>query len=274
MKIGIAQIDIALNDKSSNLNKCEKWIQQAQQAGVEILVFPECTLTGYVYKSREEAMQVAETVPGDLSANVIKLCAKYQITVVLGLLEKDQGVLYNTALLIDPKGIIGKYRKTHLIYLGVDRYTTNGDNIAVFDLPQGKVALLICYDMRFPEAARVAALQGAQVILSPTNLPQGAEVYANFINQTRACENRVFLVSANRVGVERGVQFIGKSQIIGTGGQILAQGSPDAEELLIADVAMEQALIKKTVNSPGEYEYDIFNDRQPALYKEVIKTQD
>ncbi len=271
MRIGVAQIDSIFNDKATNLNKCEQFIKQARQKYVDLLVFPECTLNGYVFNSFDEAYEAADVIPGDLTDSLILLCREYQITAVFGLLEKENGLLYNTALLITPEGIAGKYRKTHLLYLGVDRYTTPGDDIPVFNLPQARVALLVCYDLRSPEAARVAALKGAQIILSPTNLPKGAKAYANFINQTRACENRVFLVSADRVGMERGVQFIGKSQIISIGGQVLAEASIDKEELIYADILPNQADTKHIVNIPGEYEFDVFGDRQPSLYNVMVK---
>lgn len=271
MRVAVAQIDSVFNDKTTNLKKCEQFIKQARQEYVDLLVFPECALNGYVYNSFDEAYEAADPVPGDLTDSLVLLCKKYQITCVFGLLERRDGQLFNTALLVSPEGIVGKYSKTHLIYLGVDRFTSPGDDIPVFELPQAKVAMIICYDMRFPEAARSAALKGAQIILSPTNLPTGAKAYASFINKTRALENRVFLVSADRVGVERGVQFIGKSQIISTGGQVIAEASIDQEELIYADILPNQADIKHIINIPGEYEFDIFGDRQPALYDAIVK---
>jgi predicted amidohydrolase len=96
----------------------------------------------------------------------------------------------------------------------VDRYISRGEDLPVFSIPQGKVGISICYDQRFPEHARIMALKGAQIIVHPTNLPENAEAYANFFNQARACENRLFVISANRVGQERNVRFIGRSQII------------------------------------------------------------
>ncbi len=271
MRVGIAQINILLKNKAANLKKCEQFIKQAQQEQVDVLVFPECTINGYVYNSFDEAYAEADPVPGDLTDSMVSLCKEHQITAVFGLLEKENGLLYNTAVLITPEGMAGKYRKTHLLYLGVDRYTSPGDDVPIFNLPQARAAMLICYDLRSPEPARTAALKEAQIILSPTNLPEGANAYADFINKTRACENRVFVVSANRVGVEQGVQFIGKSQIVSIGGQILVEASRDKEELIYADIIPNQADIKHIVCIPGEYEFDVFGDRQPALYKVLVK---
>ena len=271
MRLGVAQIDCEFKNKSSNLQKCKLYIKQAKLKSVDLLVFPECTMNGYVYGSFDEAFIEAETVPGNLTDKLMSLCSQYQITAVFGTLEKDNDLLYNTAVLITPDGIAGKYRKTHLLYLGVDRFTSPGSSISVYRLPQAKVAPLVCYDLRAPEPTRVAALMGAQIILSPANLPIGAEAYSNFINKTRACENKVFIVSANRVGKENGFGFLGKSQIINSSGAVLAEASNDKEELIYADISPEASNIKHNVIIPGQYEYDIIGDRKPHLYDILVK---
>lgn len=270
MQIAAAQIDISIGDKSANLKKCKHFLRLAARQGVELLVFPECALTGYVFNSFDEAFPVSETVPGESTPVLEKTCREYKITTVVGLLERDGGKLYNTAVLITPEGLVGKYRKTHVLCLGVDRYVSRGEELPVFSTLQSKPGILICYDLRFPETARILALKGTQVILNPTNLPKGAEAYANFFNQTRANENRVFLVSANRVGVERNVRFIGRSQIIDVFGRVLAEGNERDEELLRAEIKPSQADSKHVFVRPGEYEFDTFGDRRPELYGPLI----
>lgn len=273
MRVGAAQIDISIGAKTVNLNKCLHFLKMGAQQNIEQLVFPECALTGYVFNNFDEAFQISETVPGRSTKLLEEACHKYKITIVVGLLEQDKGKLYNTAVLINPEGLVGKYRKTHTLYLGVDRYISRGTSLPVFALSQGKVGILICYDQRFPEPARVMALNGAQVILNPANLPEGAEAYANFFNRARACENRLFIISANRVGEERNVRFIGRSQIINYSGEVLAEGSKAGEELITAEIRPGQADVKHVVNTPGEYEFDIFGDRQPELYQPIIHSK-
>ncbi|MCK5601865.1 carbon-nitrogen hydrolase family protein [Candidatus Pacearchaeota archaeon] len=266
MLVGAAQINISIGRKKENLSKCLNLLKKAAVQHIELLAFPECTLTGYVFNSYDEAFLMAETIPGD-STNLLKeACHKYKITALVGLLEHDGGKIYNTAVLINPEGLVGKYRKSHTLCLGVDRYILPGEDLPVFSLHQTKVGILICYDQRFPEPARVMALKEAQVILNPANLPQGAEAYPNFLNQARACENRVFIVHANRVGEERNVRFIGRSQIIDYSGRILAEGSSTDEEIIKAQIKPEEANLKHVVNVPGEYEFDVFGDRRPDLY--------
>ena len=271
MLVGAAQINISIGRKKENLSKCLNLLKKAAVQHIELLAFPECTLTGYVFNSYDEASLMAETIPGD-STNLLKeACHKYKITALVGLLEHDGGKIYNTAVLINPEGLVGKYRKSHTLCLGVDRYILPGEDLPVFSLHQTKVGILICYDQRFPEPARVMALKEAQVILNPANLPQGAEAYPNFLNQARACENRVFIVHANRVGEERNVRFIGRSQIIDCSGRILAEGSSTDEEIIKAQIKPEEANLKHVVNAPGEYEFDVFGDRRPDLYEVITE---
>lgn len=266
MLVGAAQIDVSIGRKKENLSKCLNLLKSAADQHIELLAFPECALTGYVFNDYDEAFLMAETIPGE-STNLLKeACHKYKITILVGLLEHDGGKIYNTAVLINPEGLVGKYRKSHTLCLGVDRYILPGEDLPVFSLYQAKVGILICYDQRFPEPARVMALKGAQVILTPANLPQGAEAYPNFLNQARAFENRLFIVHANRVGRERNVQFIGRSQIIDYSGRILAEGSSTNEEIIKAQIKPEQADLKHVVNVPGEYEFHVFDDRRPDLY--------
>lgn len=271
MRVGIAQIDCKFKSKEANIDKCEKFIIKAKEHSVDLLVFPECTMNGYVYNGFDEAFVEAETVPGDLADKLVSLCNKYHITGLFGMLEKENAKLYNIVLLVTPEGVVGKYRKTHLLHLGVDRFTTPGSEISVYNLPQAKVTPLICYDLRFPEPSRVAALKGAQIILSPSNFPKGAEAYSSFINKTRGCENRVFVVSANRVGVEGGYEFIGKSQIVNNLGHVLAEASGDKEELIYADISPEIADMKHTVIVPEEYEFNVFEDRKTDVYGVLVE---
>lgn len=269
MLVGAAQIDVSIGNKAANLAKCLRYLESAHQKGIKLIVFPECALTGYVFNSFDEAFEMSEAVPGESTKVLEDACRKYDMIMAIGLLEKNGGELYNTAVLITPDGLCGKYRKTHTLVLGVDRFIRPGKELSTFLLQDIMVGITICYDQRFPEAARVMGLKGAQLIISPSNLPEGAEVYANFVNRTRASENRLFIISCNRVGKERNVRFIGYSQIIDYSGEILAEGSETLEEIIKAEIIIEKADVKHVVNIPGEYEFDIFGDRRPELYGQI-----
>jgi predicted amidohydrolase len=130
--------------------------------------------------------------------------------------------------------------------------------------------LLICYDLRFPEPARVLALGGAQVILLSTAWPQAASLYPDFVVSTRAAENHLYLVAANRVGEERGTTYLGRSIIADPDGRVLAEADRTEETLIYAEIDPSDSDAKQRVFRPGEYELDLFNDRRPELYSSLV----
>jgi predicted amidohydrolase len=123
-------------------------------------------------------------------------------------------------VLLGPDGLIGRYRKTHLPYVGVDRFTVAGDEpYVVHETAIGRIGLEICYDLRFSEVTRILALRGAEIVAHPTNFPRAARSNCEFLTRARAAENRVFLLTANRIGDERNGGFCGWSQIVGPTGE-------------------------------------------------------
>ena len=233
-----------------------------------LVVFPECSLAGYVYSNRDEAMPFAETIPGPSTEKIASLCQELKVYVVFGLLEKEGDKLFNAAVLLGPEGLIGKYRKNHLPYLGVDRFVDIGDKpFEVYQTQIGNIGLFICYDIVFPESARVMTLMGADILAHPTNFPKGSgDRITTYVLNSRALENKVHVVSTNRAGTERGYPFCGLSKIIAASGDTLALASPTREETIYGEVSLEQARQKHTVFIPGEWEVDRIGDRRPELY--------
>ncbi|MHB9114866.1 MAG: carbon-nitrogen hydrolase family protein [Thermoleophilia bacterium] len=270
MKVAAAQIDVVIGEPESNLANIVRHMASASAMGIELLVFPECATSGYMFESRDEAAKYSDSVPGDTTRIFSKWCREYSMGLVIGMLEHDDDTLYNTACLVSSDGILGKYRKTHLIHLGVDRFVARGNQLECHSFRDTLIGVLICYDHRFPEAARSLALRGAQLLVQPSNLPRGAEAYGAFINRTRACENRVFSVSANRVGEERGAYFIGGSQIMDYRGEVIAEGDSRSEQLVVADIDLSLSECKHVVQIPGEYEFDLWKDRRPDLYQALL----
>jgi 5-aminopentanamidase len=275
VRIAAAQIETVIADPKANLEKMQAWMERAVHENVEVLVFPECGLTGYDL-SREEAALLAQRIPGPATEELGEACRRTGLLIVFGMIERgESGVLHNTAVLLGSGGVIGRYRKTHLPTLGVDRFLTPGSCFeAPFETSLGRFGLLICYDLRFPEPARVLALAGAQAILLPTSWPQEAAFYPDFMVASRAAENRVFVVAADRVGNERGTVSLGRSQICGVNGQVLAEGGPKEEALLIADCDLGQSEVKDLVLDPGAYELHLLDDRRPELYDLICSSED
>ncbi|MGI6328834.1 MAG: carbon-nitrogen hydrolase family protein [Dethiobacteria bacterium] len=272
-QVASIQIDINIGHKEENLAKAVHYLKQAAAAGANLAVFPECALSGYLYDSKEEAEYFAESLQGPSLKKISAICKEMQLYTVYTLLERaDNCNIYNTAVLLGPDGIIACYRKTHLPYLGVDRFVTAGENpYKIIDTPLGKIGLMICYDLRFPEPARILSLLGAQVILLPTNLSKGGEAHLNFFLKARACENRVFIISANRIGEEKGSVFVGRSQIVDPSGNCLAEASSDKEEIISCIIEPHQADNKRIIVIPHKYEMHIFNDRKKQLYGPILK---
>src|SRR5919197_1692212 len=270
MRVAVAQLEPQLGEKERNLEACLARVEEAAAAGAELIVLPECAIPGYMFDSPEEAMPFAEEVPGPSTEALERESGRLGVHLVCGLLERDGDALRNCAAFVGPDGLIGKYWKTHLPFLGVDRFAVPGDELPVYDTPLGRVGVEICYDLRFPEVTRTLALKGADIVCHPTNFPMAARVQTELITTARAAENRIYLLTANRVGKERWGEFCGWSQIVDPYGRRLAEAGETEEALLVADVELERARDKDYV-IPGEYELYLFGHRRPELYGALVE---
>jgi len=264
VRAGVIQFDPKLGDLEGNLRRC------AAAAGCDLVVFPECALSGYMFGSAEEAARCAESIPGRSTDVLAQACARLGLYCVVGVLERDAGLLRNTAVLIGPGGLVASYRKSHIACIGADCFTTpGGDEYVVHETPLGRIGIQICYDWRFPEITRVLALKGADLVAHPTNSPVASRDLADFIPRTRAVENAVYFLTANRVGIEVGTRFFGHSQIVDPSGRVLAEGDGEREALLVAEIDVELARQKTKEPGDGQYAVRLFADRRPELYGEV-----
>ena len=272
VKIAGVQMNPGIEKVSQNLEKILLETRKAASHGTDLIVFPECALTGYMFTSREEAAPFMETIPGPSTERLAESCRELGVHMVVGLLEKAGDRCYNVAVLIGPDGIIGNYRKNHLPCLGIDRYLDAGEEVSrVHQTPLGNIGVNICYDCLFPESTRTLALQGADIVVLPTNWPAGRDKLARYVVNTRALENRVHFVAVDRVGVERGAGFLGHSKIISALGDTLAEAGGDTEETIYAEVDPAEARQKHVVFKPGEWEIDLIRHRRPELYGEITK---
>ena len=272
MKVAAVQMDIRIGEIDANLSAICDRLREAAGAGATLIAFPECAVSGYCFESLEEARPFAQPVPGPAVQHLSEACSELGVFAVFGMLEVADDKLFNVAVLTGPAGLVGVYRKTHLPYLGVDRFTSFGERpYAVHSAGDVRVGMTICYDAAFPEASRSLTLLGADVIVLPTNWPPGAERMASHAINTRAMENNVYYMAVNRVGEERGVDFIGRSIICSPSGQTLASADPSAEVILYADIDPEAARKKTVVRVPGKHIIDRLADRRPELYGTVVE---
>jgi len=268
-KIAGVQMDCRLGDKVHNLERIRTFLAAAADQRAQLVIFPECALTGYCFESLAEALPHGEPLPGPMTETLAADCRRLGVRAVVGLLERPAGQdqLFNACALVGPEGVIAGYRKIHLPFLGVDRFTTPGDRpFAVHDLGDLRVGMTICYDGSFPESTRALMLLGADLVVLPTNWPVGAQLTIRYLVQCRALENHLYYAAVNRVGTERGFRFLGQSRLVNCLGELLAAGSEDREEMLFAEIQPETARNKHLVRIPGQFEVDRLADRRPEMY--------
>ncbi|MCD6445241.1 carbon-nitrogen hydrolase family protein, partial [Candidatus Bathyarchaeota archaeon] len=212
--------------------------------------------------------ELAEPVPGPSTNLMGKIAEENDIHIIFGmpeLSEKTQATVYNTAVLIGPQGYIGKYRKMYLPTHSVfeeKRYFRPGYQPAVFDTNLGKIGLIVCYDVFFPEVSRLARLKGAQLIVCISASPAVRKAFFEILTAARAVENTVFFAYVNLVGVEEGLQFWGGSRLIGPNGKILVKAKYDVEDTVIGEVNYSDI-------KPIETFVPILKDLRPELFDKL-----
>ncbi len=265
-----------IGEKEENVNKTCRFIDEVAKSGSKLIVLPELCNTGYVFNTREEASELAEPIPdGPTTANWTEKAREHGIYLVAGIAERAESKLFNSAVLIGPRGVIGTYRKLHLWYREKLFFHAGDLGFPLFNLPFGRLGMLICYDLWFSEAARILTLQGADIICSPTNwVPSSKPLYdeagrcmANYLAIATANSNAIYIACADRIGVERGQPFEGRSIIVGPSGRTLAgPASKDREEILTAEVNLADSRRLK-IKSPMN---DLFEDRRTDIYERML----
>ena len=275
VKIACIQMEPVVGDKDRNVARSIDMMEKAAAQGAQLVVLPELCNSGYVFESLEEARSLAEAVPGGPTVEAwSETAAKHNLHIVAGIDEADSDRLYNSCVVIGPKGHIGTFRKVHL-WNQENRFFAPGNlGFPVFDTPVGRLGTAICYDGWFPEAFRECALRGADIVCVPTNwVPingqrEDREAMANILVMGAAHSNSVFIACADRIGVERGQPFIGQSLIVSyTGWPIGGPASPDREEIILADADLADPKRRAAWN---EFNRNPVGDRRPTEYKEVF----
>jgi predicted amidohydrolase len=238
LRIALAQISCDQGNKEKNLETIKENVVRAKREGAQLVIFPELSLTGYVV--RDQIYELAERIPGPSTRVVEKLAKENELHIIFGMpetCEKTQATLYNSAVLVGPNGFIGKYHKmylpTHSIF-EEKRYFRPGYQVAVYDTGLGKIGLVICYDIYFPEVTRLTRLKGAQLIVCISASPGIRRSFFETLTAARAIENTAFLAYVNRAGIEDGLQFWGGSRLIGPSGRIIAEAKYDEEDFVVA----------------------------------------
>jgi predicted amidohydrolase len=258
MRVGHVQFSPILGDLEANRNRVRRLIEDAPEA--DLLVLPELANSGYRFGGRDHARECAESArEGPFVRLLQELSAARGTLLVSGLCERDGDRLYNSAVLVTPAGEIHLYRKNHLFLDEKDLFEPGNLGLPVFEAGGTRIGILICFDWQFPEAWRVLALAGAEIVCHPSNLVLPG--LAQRAVPIHALLNRFFVVTANRTGTERDLTFTGNSIIVSPRGEILASASPDGEEVGIVEIDPPVAR-DKSVTSRN----DLLADRRPELY--------
>jgi len=257
MKLAIIQFEPEFGDVLQTIEKLKLLLKKAKKA--DLIVLPELANTGYNFDSREQAFDLSETINESVFLRFLKdVCRDYKFSVATGFSEKEGEKLYNSSVLVDETGVKSVYRKLHLFMNEKNIFEPGNIDLSVIDHKGIKLGMLVCFDWMFPEAWRKLALQGAELILHPSNL---VLPYAQSVIPSYSLVNRVFIATANRIGTEKELTFTGQSIITGTKGEVMATAGL-SEEILMVEIDPKKAEDKMV--TPLN---DAFKDRRTDIYK-------
>jgi 5-aminopentanamidase len=266
MRLAVVQTHPEFGRSAANLAAA---IAQMESERADLYVLPELCCSGYSFADRAELVSLAEPVDGPAFRGMAAFARNRGCVVCYGFAEAADA-LYNSAALVGPAGLIGLYRKVHLFARETELFAPGNLGFPVFDLPFGRVGMMICFDWIYPEAARSLALQGAQLILHPSNL---VTPYCPDAMVTRCLENRVFTATADRVGTDDRpheiLRFIGTSEIVSPRGTILSRLDDARPGIAVADIDPAEALDKRftafnNLLADRREEYYFRTDRNPS----------
>jgi len=261
-QIALVQFKPKRKDVQANLDKIQRLLKGLT---ADLIVLPELSNTGYLYESLVKMLPYAEAKDGSgvFLSGLIELAIATKGIFVSGYAEVEDGMLYNSSAALSSAGVIENYRKIHLYADEKSLFQPGDSGFKVFDAQGVKLGMMICFDWIFPESTRSLALAGAQIIAHPANLVMP---YCQNAMITRSIENKVFTITANRIGEEHlkqnKLKFTGESQMTDPAGRVLYRGPKDKETVQIMTIDPEMAVDKHI--SPRN---DLFVDRRPGLYK-------
>lgn len=278
VRVAVVQFDpqVGIQHSQANLEHSLELAREAAINGANLIVLPELANTGYLFGTRQEAFVHAELIPEGPSMQAwLDFARKHQVYLAAGLAERDGVQLFDSAVLVGPGGFIGKYRKAHLWNREKLWFTPGNLGFPVFDTPIGRIGLLICWDIWFPEVPRLLSLQGADIICSLNNwiwsppplFDDSGKCMASYLTMTAAHANNVFIAAANRIGEEQGERYLGCSLITGTNGWPIGKvASADEQTILYADIDLTSARSAPIWNSLN----DLHRDRRVDVYESML----
>lgn len=280
MRVSTTAIEVA-HDKEQNAAKIGDFIQRAAQERVELIVFPECALMGYMWQINDDVSteelryhySQAEALDGPTVLSIAALSKEHEIHVIFGMTERAGAVLYNTAVLCSPNGQLRGFRKVHRGGSELHIFE-GGTRVEPVRTPVGHLGINICYDMCFPEISRMHALQGAEMLVFPNAWPMPPDAgdddprLSPFVNMpgARAFENQCYVITSNQVGSagQGGVMYYGHSSIIDPLGRTLGTTGPE-EGAVTVDIDLKEGILD--ARTGPFFGYNLLKDRRPDVYR-------
>ena len=264
MKVGFVQFEPVFGEKERNIQRMLSLLDVGAGEEADLLVLPELCSTGYRFMSEEEVRSLSEEIPnGRTTETLIRFAEEAGLYIVAGICERSSDRYFNSAVLVGPEGFVAKYRKAHLFDEEKLWFTRGDTPFQVHSIAKAKVGMMICFDWFFPEVIRILALKGAQIVCHPSNL---VLPYCQSALLGAAIQNKVFIITANRIGFERGLRFTGMSQIVDPAMRVLAKGERDKEEVRVVEVDPQFSDSKKVTERNN-----LWADRRVDLYTPLLK---
>ncbi|MBU8849136.1 MAG: carbon-nitrogen family hydrolase [Desulfobacterales bacterium] len=224
-KAGVIQFDVKNGQNETNLNTALGYLETLASENVSLAVLPEMFSCSFDNENLKEHAEITDKIVERLSF----FARENQMAIVGTLPEKEKDLIYNTMVFIDVDGKLkGRYRKLHLFRLtGEHLYYTGGNKIVMVDSSFGRIGLMICYDLRFPELARSLFLKKAQIVVVSAQWPESRKDHWKTLVKARAIENQMFMICSNRTGTDDQLQFPGMSMIVDPMGIVQADAGSD-----------------------------------------------
>lgn len=283
LTVAAAQLGASSPNKEQTVSRMAKLMEDAGSKGVQLLVFPELSLTPYFATKIHASVEAffEDSLPSPITQPLFHAAQRHQLFFVLPYAEREDGKYYNSAVVISSNGeVISKYRKMHIpgwleprwegLNILEKRYFSDGNlGFPVVPLPTTQIGTCICYDRRFSESYRSLALQGAELLCVPYNTPtfrQPREVgqeTSEILLRAGAMENQVFVIAVGKAGIEDGAEYIGGSVIIAPTGKILTKAQTEGDELLIATIDLDDVTEQRK-------QWNFLADRRPEEYHQLV----
>lgn len=278
IRVAVVQCDpqCGTEHRERNQQLCLSLALDAVKGGANLIVLPELSSTGYTFETREQAFEHAESIPDGPSVQKwMGFAREHNVYLAAGLVEQAGMKLFDSAVLVGPDGFIGSYRKAHLWNQEKLWFSPGDLGFPVFETPIGRIGLLICWDIWFPEVPRLLSQQGADIICSLNNwvwtppplFDEAGRCMATYLTMTAAHVNNVFIAAANRVGTDRGERFLGCSLIAGTNGWPLGPvADAEQETIIYADIDLSSTRSAPIWNDLN----DLHRDRRCDVYGSML----